>query len=60
MKLVTATPSQVLSYITGPERTALENQLAELTKEEASELAFIESALQELKVSAKIHQPCKF
>lgn len=58
VKLVTATPLQVLSLITGPERTALENQLAELTKEEASEQCFIETALQDLKASARVLAIC--
>lgn len=51
VKLVSATPLQVLSLITGPERSALESLLAELTEEEASEQCFIEAALQDLKVS---------
>lgn len=54
MKLVSATPSQVLSLITGPERCALQSQLSELAKEEESERCFIEAALQDLKVSGMI------
>lgn len=52
VKLVSATPSQVLSLITEPERHALESQLTELTREEASEQCFIQSALQDLKVQS--------
>jgi hypothetical protein len=54
VKLVTATPSQVLSFIISPERIALEKQLVELTKEEVSEQPFIETALQDLKVRTTI------
>ena len=51
VKLVSATPSQVLTCITGPEREALKLQVADLAEDEASELCFIEAALQNLKVS---------
>lgn len=51
VKLVSTTPAQVLLLITGPERVALEAQMAELAAEEASEQCFIETALQDLKVS---------
>ena len=54
MKLVSATPLQVLSFVTGPERKDLEARLTSLLEEEASERCFIESALQELKVSINI------
>lgn len=60
MKLVSATPSQVLSLITGPERRVLESQLAELTKAEASEQCFIQAALQDLKVGRIASEPLKF
>ena len=51
VKLVSATPSQVLALITGPERVELEQQLAELTEQESSEQSFIQAALHDLKVS---------
>lgn len=49
-KLLSATPVQVLSLIIGPERRALEAQLAGLGKDEASEECFIQTALEDLKV----------
>ncbi len=53
MKLVSATPAQVLSLITGQERRTLESQLSELVREDASEQCFIEAALHDLKVSTE-------
>ena len=50
VKLVSATPSQVLSEIISPERTALQAQLAQLDAGEASEKCFIEVALKDLEV----------
>ncbi len=50
VKLVSATPSQVLSVITGPERRALQAKLAQLDADEASEQCFIEVALKDLEV----------
>lgn len=52
VKLLSATPRQVLDLITNPEREALEGQLANLGKDEVSEEAFIVAALEDLKVSA--------
>lgn len=50
VKLVSATPSQVLSAILAPERKALQTQLAQLDAGEASEQCFIETALKDLEV----------
>lgn len=50
VKLVSATPLQVLSFVTGPERKDLEAQLTSLLEEEAPERCFVESALQDLEV----------
>ena len=50
VKLVSATPSQVLLVILGPERKALQDQLAQLEAGEASEQCFIEAALKDLEV----------
>ena len=50
MKLLSATPAQVLTLIIEPERAALEAQLAGLEQGEDSEECFIQVALEDLKV----------
>ena len=50
VKLLTATPSQVLSLIVGPERRELEAQMTGLEKDDDSESCFIQGALDDLKV----------
>ena len=50
VKLLTATPAQVLSIIIAPERRALQAQLAGLEEGEDSEVCFIQGALDDLKV----------
>jgi len=50
VKLLTATPSQVLSLIIEPEQRELESQMAGLGKGDDSEACFIQGALDDLKV----------
>ncbi len=50
VKLLTATPTQVLSLIIESERSVLQAQLAGLGKEDDSEACFIQGALDDLKV----------
>ena len=50
VKLLSATPTQVLSLIIEPEKVALEAQLAGLEQGEESEECFIQAALEDLKV----------
>lgn len=50
VKLLSATPTQVLSLIIEPERAALTAQLAGLEQGEESEECFIQAALEDLKV----------
>jgi len=51
VKLLAATPTQVLEEIIGPERRELAAQLESLEEVEISEQCFVESAIEELKVS---------
>ena len=49
-KLLSASPAQALSLITGPEKRSLQSQLAGLGEDEATEECFIQAALEDLKV----------
>jgi len=56
VKLLAATPTQVLEEIIGPERRELAAQLESLEEDEISEQCFVESAIEELKARELVLQ----